>query len=296
MTPEFEKRLAKVNGVVIASKIPPGGKVLKPTTQRYERYVRKTSRKTKRTRICIICDYDCLSRSGLRKHFVVCVERNGNPNGVRWDDALEPPAMPAGPVNMQSRYKSSLAGYPPLKAYSDIGSGSQDIQCQGLQPKDYERNNARVHVTGQQKTLPDRFDNSHPHAVPALSDDGLQPYDPDLPQIHPQLTNQNPSSLHLYDPQLEHRNPELKCPYLNASDLHIRVDILTNKTLLTVLQAWQDVIYDRGMEYALQHLRFQELMKELVERDVVSADWRWTADAEEVDMAFARVVDEGRSP
>ena len=86
-------------------------KSLKPTTQRYETYVRTTNRKTKRTRICIICGFNAREAKGLRNHFVVCVEHNGNPNGVRWDDALQPPAMPAGPVNMQSRYKSSLARY-----------------------------------------------------------------------------------------------------------------------------------------------------------------------------------------
>ena len=290
MTPEFEKRLAKVNGVVIASKIPEGGKVLKPTTQRYERYVRTTNRKTKRTRICIICGFDSRGARGLRDHFVVCVERNGNPNGVRWDDALQPPAMPAGPVNMQSRYKSSLARYPLFKTYLDIGSGSQEIQCEGLQPRDYELNNGNIHVRGQQKSLPDRFDNRHPQPISALSDDGLQLYHPDIPQID------HPSSVHLYDPHPEYLNPELKCPYLNASEPRIRVDVLTNKTLLSMLQAWQDLIYDRGMEYTLQHPRFQELMKELVERNVISADWTWTVDVEEVDMAFARVVDAGRSP
>ena len=91
------------------------------------------------------------------------------------------------------------------------------------------------------------------------------------------------------------RHPQLNCSYLNASDPPIRLDVLTNKTLLSMLQAWQDVIDEKRMQYALEHPRFQELMTELLERDVISADWKWALDVEEVDMAFTRVVVESRS-
>ena len=103
MTPDFGKRLARVNGVFIASKIPQGGDVFKKRYQRPNKLGHKTKRKTKSRMACIICDSDCRDSRGLRNHFVACVERNGNPNGVRWNDALEHPAAPAGLTSTQNR-------------------------------------------------------------------------------------------------------------------------------------------------------------------------------------------------
>lgn len=81
MTPDFEARFTAVNGVMVPSKIPPGGHLYKkPERPSWEK-------KTKN--ICSICGSDCYDKRGLRDHFVVCVGRNGNPNGACWDDSLK---------------------------------------------------------------------------------------------------------------------------------------------------------------------------------------------------------------
>lgn len=86
MTSKFEKRLATVNGVVVTSKIPQGGQLhkKKPWT------VKRAGRDTKTIMTCSICNSTCRDLRELRGHFVVCVDRNGNPYGARWDDCLTP--------------------------------------------------------------------------------------------------------------------------------------------------------------------------------------------------------------
>ena len=84
-----------------------GGKVYKKRSSRNDRP--NPQRKSRMT--CVICDADCKDLRGLRNHFVTCVDRNGNPNGARWDDALENAAASAGSVVTQSRYEGSRAGF-----------------------------------------------------------------------------------------------------------------------------------------------------------------------------------------
>ena len=79
MTPEFEGKLAAVNGVVITSKIPQGGQT-----------VSRSGRELRTRFICSICGSVCRDKRDLRNHFVTCVGRNGNPNGACWDDSLNP--------------------------------------------------------------------------------------------------------------------------------------------------------------------------------------------------------------
>lgn len=99
MTPQFEERLASVNGVVIPSRVPEGEELYRKRPLHSN--IRRVKQKSRMT--CIICDADCKDQRGLRAHFVVCVERNGNPNGARWDDPLKNRAAPAGPVSSRSR-------------------------------------------------------------------------------------------------------------------------------------------------------------------------------------------------
>lgn len=99
MTTHFQNRLASVNGVVLPSRVSEGeGLYKKRALHSNRRRGNKNSRMT-----CIICDADCRDQRGLRAHFVVCVERNGNPNGARWDDPLMDRVAPAGLVNWRSR-------------------------------------------------------------------------------------------------------------------------------------------------------------------------------------------------
>ncbi len=71
------------------------------------------------------------------------------------------------------------------------------------------------------------------------------------------------------------------------------MDTQTNELLLSMLQDWQNIIHDGGQQYTLSHPRFHELMNELVSRDLMSAEWTWTVDVEEFDMAWTRVAVEG---
>lgn len=86
MTPEFEKRFAAANGVIVPSKVPQGEQPQKKRPMRVE----KPTWEKKAKMTCIICGSARRDLRGLRDHFVVCVGRNGNPNGACWDDSLNP--------------------------------------------------------------------------------------------------------------------------------------------------------------------------------------------------------------
>ena len=72
------------------------------------------------------------------------------------------------------------------------------------------------------------------------------------------------------------------------------MDVLTNEDLLWMVEAWKCTIQDRGERYAVEHPCFEGLMTELVERNMMSEEWEWIVDVEELDMEFVRVVIEGQ--
>ena len=69
--------LAAINGVMIPSKIPPGQTPNQGIWVAKEIYVHP----------CSICGRRFFRKEQVKSHMPACVERNGNPNGVRWDDA-----------------------------------------------------------------------------------------------------------------------------------------------------------------------------------------------------------------
>ena len=76
----------KVNGIISQSKLEPGQPPLKTPWARM-RDPASVNAQT-RNKCCPICS-DFYPRSyGLKKHFVCCVRRNGNPQGYRWDGTL----------------------------------------------------------------------------------------------------------------------------------------------------------------------------------------------------------------
>ena len=85
MTPAFEARFTAVNGVIVPSKISPGGQAYTKNPWRVE----KSTWVKKAINTCTICGKDCKDKRGLRNHFVACVDRNGNPLGACWDDSLK---------------------------------------------------------------------------------------------------------------------------------------------------------------------------------------------------------------
>ena len=100
-----------------------------------------------------------------------------------------------------------------------------------------------------------------------------------------------------YGFHLDNLDPQLRHLSLNSStkpyDPYRRLDSLTNLTLLSMFQAWQDVIDNGGVKHALEHPRFHGLLAELVERGIMSFSLIWTVDVEGLDMAFARRTGKG---
>lgn len=71
---------------------------------------------------------------------------------------------------------------------------------------------------------------------------------------------------------------------------HLTMERWTNQALPSMLQAWQDVIDSGAEQSTLSHPLFQEVTKELIEREIMSVSWRWTVDIDEVDMAMTRAM------
>ena len=131
--------------------------------------------------------------------------------------------------------------------------------------------------------------------------------DPDPVSLQPQISPFQPKNLQpastapgdipLYDHYLENIDPRLRHPSLNSTDSYDpyrRLDSLTNLTLLSFFQGWQDIIDNGGERYALQQPRFHALVAEFAERGIMSLDLIWTVDVKGLDMAFARKTGKGR--
>ncbi|CAD6568604.1 MAG: hypothetical protein ASARMPREDX12_001594 [Alectoria sarmentosa] len=253
-----KERLAAVNGIVIPSKLSAGQLPSQGTFERNERQKNP----------CIICGRKFVEKRQVRAHSVTCVKRNGNPTGARWDDALKSAASPAGPMKLQME-----DSWPEDYRFEDIESG-------GL---------------GMDSLLSDRFNKLNPQPASATLQ-GLQPSLPYIQQINPQIAAPPFSGVPSYNAHLN--TPNLQ-PIPSSSngmepyDPHLRLDLLTNQALLSMVQAWQEVIYCGEERYTLEHPHFQDLMKELVKRDMVSVSWKWTVDIAEVDMALTRAMVEG---
>ncbi len=71
------QRLAEVNGIVIASKVPPG--------QTPDKGTGKEDSRARWT--CSICGRHCSEKNNVKHHMPACVKKNGNPLGAHWDDA-----------------------------------------------------------------------------------------------------------------------------------------------------------------------------------------------------------------
>lgn len=84
----FHDRLNAVNGVVIPAKVPARTIIQSQTT-------RSHSPSMPLQLSCPICKSPFGKKDHVRSHFATCVERNGNPDGLRWDDGL--PKLRRGP-------------------------------------------------------------------------------------------------------------------------------------------------------------------------------------------------------
>ncbi len=77
---EFKNRLAAVNGVVIPSTLADGQRPLTLPSQ--------ARAGTPALLSCPRCQSRFVQRDHVRSHFPACITRNGNPEGLRWDDGL----------------------------------------------------------------------------------------------------------------------------------------------------------------------------------------------------------------
>ena len=82
----FHDRLNAVNGVVIPPKVS-ARKIVQSQSQ--------SRSSTPLHFSCPVCKSPFGKRDHVRSHFAACVERNGNPGGLRWDDGL--PKLRRGP-------------------------------------------------------------------------------------------------------------------------------------------------------------------------------------------------------
>lgn len=96
-----DDRLNAVNGVVIPSKYPSGQIIQTPLTK---------SRSSARLEwACPLCKSLFARQAHIRSHFAACVDRNGNPDGLRWDDGL--PKRKRGPkAKVPCQCQEHLAG------------------------------------------------------------------------------------------------------------------------------------------------------------------------------------------
>ncbi len=75
----FHQRLASVNGIASPSRVARGCRPWVPPPPK---------RRSSLIYPCARCAHRCSNKGNVRQHFPACVERNGNPDGLRWDDAI----------------------------------------------------------------------------------------------------------------------------------------------------------------------------------------------------------------
>lgn len=92
--------LAAVSGVVIPSKVPAGQLPKQGCWEEDERTIYP----------CSICGRMFVRKNHVQVHMSACVNRNGNPNGARWDDAWRNRAIQEGIVDVHPEYAVPTGG------------------------------------------------------------------------------------------------------------------------------------------------------------------------------------------
>ena len=147
------------------------------------------------------------------------------------------------------------------------------------QNRDYENEGSEV------PTLPSGGSQRDPSSVANLVKDDLQPSSP-----FSNGRNQYVVEMPAEGSQSEHRDSgDLQSvssskSVLTPYDPSLRLDVLTNKALLSMSKAWRDIMEYNGQKYCMEHPHFQKVMEELGKRGIVDENWTWTVDPERVDM------------
>ena len=285
------RNLAAVNGVVIPSKVPSGqlpnqgGKVPVISHSLYS---------------CSICGRKFVKKHHVKIHMWPCVQRNGNPNGVRWDDACNNKVDLIWSSDLVPEYEFfHSVSFQPV---TDIRSASgqdvdlEDTDCEPgpveddktdkVQLGDYSLTSSpsgRVRsppIISSQSSLtqhltPPSTSNSHQTLPPPSPIDSV----PSRLLPHPsQQTSQPHSST----------TSQVTSPPSIPYNENLRMDILSNEALLLMVQAWQGTAQHVGEEYVTDHPQFQNVMDELWQRGIVDEDSNWLIDV--VDRFARRVV------
>ena len=174
----------------------------------------------------------------------------------------------------------------------ESSGGSLGVEVEDSPPQlDRDRlDNADPVMTGVEGFLSDSFEIRQPDATFPFQD-GWRQYHQDFRQINPHSTSQSLNPTHLHN----HHNPDPQLPYWSSfgveqQDPCPELSTSTNRTLLSMVQDWQDAIDIEGSQNVLDHPQFLELMDELVRRCVISGDWRWNVNVADLEMGFSRVV------
>lgn len=128
---------------------------------------------------------------------------------------------------------------------------------------------------------------------------GLGSFPPNPQQIETESASPPPNVSQQYDPystdlgpQPSHSPPNTSNPY----DPHLETGSYTTQGLFSILEVWQDIICADGAvaePIVLEDPHFQQLMKELIRRRLVTLDWKWIVNVESVDWAYIRADDQG---
>ena len=183
---------------------------------------------------------------------------------------------------------SSTTSVPQTLHIQDLQA--EDDQTEDKQPEDYQFE----HHQREDFERPDvpfggfqrdhcNFDHlPHDHMQPAsTSSPGMQGDDVEL------LTESSQSDdLDFIDLQSASSSPSDLTPY----DPDLRMDVLTNETLLLMAQAWQKAIEYVGETHTVVHPHFQRIMEELGRRGMIDENWTYVVDLVRVNMTWRRVT------
>ena len=292
--PETKSRhLAAVNGVVIPSKVPLG---------QLPDQGREVPDISDLLYPCSICDRKFAKKASVKNHMWPCVQRNGNPNGVRWDDACNNKIDLIWSSDLVTEYEViHSVSFAPVADFSsargqdvdleDTESGPgpvEDDETVKVQLGDYSLTNSpsgpvqsppiiSVHPSLTQHLSPPSTSNSHQTPQAPSRMDSM----PSRLSHHPsQQTFQSHSST----------TSQVMSPTSIPYNENLRMDILSNEALLLMVQAWQETEQHLGEEYVTDHPQFQNVMDELWQRGIVDEDSNFLIDVQKVDRFARRVM------
>ncbi len=161
-----------------------------------------------------------------------------------------------------------------------------DYQLQEYQHGHYQNGGYKVPILPSGGSQKGHFLFEHPY-----KDDLLQPASPlstGTQQSEAELLTEKPLSedLNSSEPQPMSTAPSGLTPY----DPKLRMDILTNEALITMVKAWQEIAEHGQLDHYVENPHLQKVMKEMCVRGIVDERWNWIVDPEKINLAWRRVI------